>query len=142
MSHGVETRKHSERPLEPPAFGRGFFLSAEKPMESVINEIEFDFDQTVSIRTDVKLTKDDVKQIVSEAPEETLEEIVYQSLVTDELYLRARAKEVAAKLKQTDLGVKRIEYWDEEGNQGLRVALGHPLLWQRTHPGHISAAAL
>ena len=56
-------------------------------MESVINEIEFNFEQTVSIRTDVKLSKDDVKQIVSEAPAETLEEIVYQSLVTDELYL-------------------------------------------------------
>ena len=99
----------------------GFFLSAKKPMESVINEIEiefdFDFDQTVSIRTDVKLRKNDLKQIVSEAPEDTLEEIVYQSLVTDELYLRARAKEVTAKLKQPDLGVKRIEYWDEEGNK-------------------------
>ena len=77
-------------------------------MESVINEIEFDFEQTVSIRTDVKLSKDDVKQIVSEAPAETLEEIVYQSLVTDELYLRARAKEIAAKLKQDDLDVNRI----------------------------------
>ena len=78
-------------------------------MESVINEIEFNFEQTVSIRTDVKLSKDDVKQIVSEAPAETLEEIVYQSLVTDELYLRARAKEIAAKLKQDDLEVNRIE---------------------------------
>ena len=67
-------------------------------MESVINEIEFDFDQRVSIRTDAKLSKEDVKQIISEAPEETLEEIVYQSLVTDELYLRARAKEIVAKL--------------------------------------------
>jgi hypothetical protein len=86
-------------------------------MESVINEIEFDFDQTVSIRTDVKLSKDDVKQIVSESPEETLEEIVYQSLVTDELYLRARAKEIVAKLKQEDLDVNRIEYWDDEGNK-------------------------
>ena len=86
-------------------------------MESVINEIEFDFDQTVSIRTDVKLSKNDLKQIVSEAPEETLEQIVYQSLVTDELYLRARAKDVTAKLKQPDLGVKRIKYWDEEGNK-------------------------
>ena len=37
-------------------------------MESVINEIEFNFEQTVSIRTDVKLSKDDVKQIVSKAP--------------------------------------------------------------------------
>ena len=79
-------------------------------MESVINEIEFNFEQTVSIRTDVK-------QIVSEAPAETLEEIVYQSLVTDELYLRARAKEIAAKLKQDDLDVNRIEYWDDEGNK-------------------------
>ena len=86
-------------------------------MESVINEIEFDFDQTVSIRTDVKLSKDEVKQVVSEAPEETLVEIVYQSLVTDELYLRARTKEVAAKLKGLDVGVKRIEYWDNEGNK-------------------------
>jgi len=86
-------------------------------MESVINEIEFGFNQTVSIRTDVKLSKDDVKQIVSEAPAETLEEIVYQSLVTDKLYLRARAKEIATKLKQDDLEVKRIEYWDDEGNK-------------------------
>ena len=91
-------------------------------MESVINEIEFNFEQTVSIRTDVKLSKDDVKQIVSEAPVETLEEIVYQSLVTeslvtDELYLRARAKEIAAKLKQDDLDVNRIVYWDDEGNK-------------------------
>ena len=78
-------------------------MSAREPMESVINEIEFNFKQTVSIRTDVKLSKDDVKQIVSEAPAETLEEIVYQSLVTDELYLRARAKEIATKLKQDDL---------------------------------------
>ena len=86
-------------------------------MESVINKIEFHFDQTVSIRTDVKLSKEDVKQIVSEAPEETLEEIVYQSLVTDELYLRARAKEIVAKLKQEDLEVKRIEYWNDEGHK-------------------------
>ena len=100
-----------------PAFGGGFFLSAGKPMESVINEIEFNFEQTVSIRTDVKLSKDDVKQIVSEAPTETLEEIVYQSLVTDELYLRARAKEIAAKLKQDTLEVNKIEYWDDEGNK-------------------------
>ena len=100
-----------------PAFGGGFFLSAGKPMESVINEIEFNFEQTVSIRTDVKLSKDDVKQIVSEAPTETLEEIVYQSLVTDELYLRARAKDIAAKLKQDTLEVNRIEYWDDEGNK-------------------------
>ena len=103
--------------FETPAFGGGFFLSGRKPMESVINEIEFDFEQTVSIRTDVKLSKDDVKQIVSEAPAETLEEIVYQSLVTDELYLRARAKEIATKLKQDDLEVRRIEYWDDEGNK-------------------------
>ena len=100
-----------------PAFGGGFFLAAREPMESVINEIEFNFEQTVSIRTDVKLSKDDVKQIVSEAPAETLEEIVYQSLVTDELYLRARAKEIATKLKQDDLEVRRIEYWDDEGNK-------------------------
>ena len=91
-------------------------MSAMKPMESVINEIEFDFYQTVSIRTDVKLSKDDVKQIVSEAPEETLEEIVYQSLVNDKLYLRARTKEVAANLQQPDLGVKKIKYWGEKGN--------------------------
>ena len=103
--------------FETPAFGGGFFLPGGKPMESVINEIEFDFEQTVSIRTDVKLSKDDVKQIVSEAPAETLEEIVYQSLVTDELYLRARAKEIATKLKQDDLEVRRIEYWDDEGNK-------------------------
>ena len=67
-------------------------------MESLINEIEFDFDQRVSIRTDVKLSKDDVKQIITEAPVETLEEIVYQSLVADELYLRAKAKEITIKL--------------------------------------------
>ena len=86
-------------------------------MESVINEIEFGFDQRVSIRTDVKLNKQDVKQIVSEAPEEMLEEIIYQSLLTDELYLRAMAKEIATKLKQEDLDVKSIEYWDDEGNK-------------------------
>ena len=61
-------------------------------MESVINEIEFNFEQTFSIRSDVKLSEDDVKQIVSKAPAGTLKEIVYQSLVTDELYLRARAE--------------------------------------------------
>ena len=65
-------------------------------MESVINEIEFNFEQTVSIRTDVRLSKDEVKQIDSEAPAVTQEVIVYQSLVIDELYLRARAKEIAA----------------------------------------------
>ncbi len=65
-------------------------------MGSVINEIEFNFEQTVSIRTDVRLSKDEVKQIDSEAPAETQEVIVYQSLVIDELYLRARAKEIAA----------------------------------------------
>ena len=86
-------------------------------MESVINEIEFNFDQRVSIRTDVKLNKEDVMQIVSEAPEEMLEEIIYQSLLTDELYLRAMAKEIATKLKQEELDVKRIEYWDNEGNK-------------------------
>lgn len=86
-------------------------------MESVINEIEFGFDQRVSIRTDVKLNKQDVKQIVSEAPEEMLEEIIYQSLLTDELYLRAKAKEIATKLKQEELDVKSIEYWDNEGNK-------------------------
>ena len=86
-------------------------------MESVINEIEFNFDQRVSIRTDVKLNKEDVMQIVSEAPEEMLEEIIYQSLLTDELYLRAMAKEIATKLKQEELDVKSIEYWDDEGNK-------------------------
>ena len=86
-------------------------------MESVINEIEFGFDQRVSIRTDVKLNKEDVMQIVSEAPEEMLEEIIYQSLLTDELYLRAMAKEIATKLKQEELDVKSIEYWDDEGNK-------------------------
>ena len=34
---------------------------------------------------------DDVNQIIEEAPDEMLEEIVFQSLTTDELYLRARA---------------------------------------------------
>ena len=38
-------------------------------------------------------------------------------MVTDELYLRARAKEIDAKLKQDDLDVNRIEYWDDEGNK-------------------------
>jgi len=86
-------------------------------MESLINEIEFDFDQRVSIRTDVKLSKDDVKQIITEAPVETLEEIVYQSLVADELYLRAKAKEITTKLKRDDIDVIRIDYWDDEGNK-------------------------
>ena len=67
-------------------------------MESVINEIEFDFDQWVSIRTDVMLSKDDVRQVISEAPVKTLEEIVYRYLVADELYLRAKAKEITIKL--------------------------------------------
>ena len=67
-------------------------------MESVINEIEFDFDQWFSIRTDVMLSKDDVRQVISEAPVKTLEEIVYRSLVADELYLRAKAKEITIKL--------------------------------------------
>ena len=31
--------------------------------------------------------------------------------------MRARAKEIAAKLKQDDLEVNRIEYWDDEGNK-------------------------
>ena len=86
-------------------------------MESVINDIVFDFDQRISIRTDVKLGKDDVKQIVSEAPVETLEEIVYQSLVTDELYLRGKAKEIATRLKQDNPQIKSIEYWDDKGNK-------------------------
>ena len=85
-------------------------------MESVINEIEFNFEQTVSIRTDVKLSKDDGSRS-SQKLRRNPEEIVYQSLVTDELYLRARAKEIAAKLKQDDLEVNRIEYWDDEGNK-------------------------
>ena len=86
-------------------------------MESVINEIEFDFDQKVSIRTDVKLSIDDVNQIIEEAPNEMLEEIVFQSLTTDELYLRARAREISVKLKQSDREIKRIEYWDDQGNK-------------------------
>lgn len=86
-------------------------------MESVINEIEFDFDQRISIRTDVKLSKEDVKQIVSEVPDATLEEIVYQSLVADELYLRMRAKEIAFRLKQEEPHIKRIESWDDKGKK-------------------------
>ena len=86
-------------------------------MKSFINEIEFDFDQRVSIGTDVKLSKEDVMQIVAEAPEETPQEIVYQSLVTDELFLRARAQEISTKLKQGDTKVKTIEYWDDLGNK-------------------------
>ena len=117
MPHRVETRTHSCESFLNPCLRQGFLFAWKESMESVINEIEFNFEQTVSIRTDVKLSKDDVKQIVSEAPAETLEEIVYQSLVTDELYLRARAKEIAAKLKQDDLEVNRIKYWDDEGNK-------------------------
>ena len=30
-------------------------------MKSVINEVEFDFDQVVSIRTDVKLEQEDIR---------------------------------------------------------------------------------
>lgn len=41
-------------------------------MKSVINDVVFDFDQVVSIRTDVKLGKDDIRQIVAEADDETL----------------------------------------------------------------------
>ena len=67
-------------------------------MESVINEIEFDFDQWFRIRTDVMLSKNDSKQTISETSAETLEEIVYQSLVADELYLRVKAKEITIKL--------------------------------------------
>ena len=89
----------------------------DRKMESVINEIEFDFDQRVSIRTDVKLSIDDVNQIIEEAPNEMLEEIVFQSLTTDELYLRARAREISVKLKQSDREIKRIEYWDDQGNK-------------------------
>ena len=99
-------------------------MSAREPMESVINEIEFNFEQTVSIRTDVKLSKDDVKQIVSEAPAETLEEIVYQSLVTDELYLRARAKEIAAKLKQDTVEVNRSSTGTTKGTRSEPVIAG------------------
>lgn len=93
-------------------------------MNTVINEIEFDFtgkeQQIISIRTDAKLSKADVRQIVLEADEATMEEIVYQSLLADELYLRARAKEVVAKLKGEKAQaweVKTIEYWDDEGNK-------------------------
>ena len=92
-------------------------------MKSFINEIEFGFDQRVSIGTDVKLSKEDVMQIVAEAPEETPQEIVYQSLVTDERFLRARAQEISTKLKQGDTKVKTIEYWDELGNKGRGGAL-------------------
>jgi len=67
-------------------------------MESVINEIEFDFDQWFRIRTDVMLSKNDSKQTISETSAETLEEIVCRSLVADELYLRAKAKEITIKL--------------------------------------------
>ena len=67
-------------------------------MESLINEIEFDFDQWFRIRTDVMLSKNDSKQTISETSAETLEEIVYQSLVADELYLRVKAKEITIKL--------------------------------------------
>ena len=86
-------------------------------MKSFINEIEFDFDQRVSIGTDVKLSMEDVMQIVADAPEETPQEIVYESLVTDELFLRARAQEISTKLKQGDTKVKTIEYWDDLGNK-------------------------
>lgn len=93
-------------------------------MESVINEIEFNFEQTVSIRTDVKLSKDDVKQIFSQAPAETLEEIVYQSLVTDELYLRARAKEIADLLIQHTFEVTRSSTGTTKETRSEPVAAG------------------
>ena len=32
-------------------------MPAREPMESVTNEIEFNFEQTISIRTDEKLSK-------------------------------------------------------------------------------------
>ena len=65
-------------------------------MELVIN-------QMVSIRTDLKRRKKDVKQTVFEASRLTLYEIVYQSLFTDKLSLRARAKEIAARVKQENI---------------------------------------
>ena len=65
-------------------------------MELVIN-------QMVSIRTDLKRRKKDVKQTVVEASRLTLYEIVYQSLFTDKLSLRARAKEITARLKQENI---------------------------------------
>ena len=98
-------------------------MHGDQRMKSFINEIEFDFDQRVSIGTDVKLSKEDVMQIVADAPEETPQEIVYQSLVTDERFLRARAQEISTKLKQGDTKVKTIEYWDELGNKGRGGAL-------------------
>ena len=45
----------------------------------------------------------DVKQTVVEASRLTLYEIVYQSLFTDKLSLRARSKEIAARLKQDNI---------------------------------------
>ena len=59
--------------------------------------------QMVSIRTDLKRRKKDVKQTVFEASRLTLYEIVYQSLFTDKLSLRARSKEIAARLKQENI---------------------------------------
>ena len=66
-SHRVETRTHPAIRLDP-AFGR-VLLFAKEPIESVINEIEFKFEQIVSIRTDVKLNKDDLRLIISELPQ-------------------------------------------------------------------------
>jgi len=93
-------------------------------METVINEIAFDFtgheQQVVSIRTDLKLSKADVRQIVLEADQATMEEIIYQSLIADELYLRSKAKEVVSKLKGDQAKawtVKTIDYWDDQGNK-------------------------
>ncbi len=86
-------------------------------MESIINEVLFDFEQVVSIRTDVKLNKDDIRQIVAEADDETLEEIVYQSLAAED-YLRVKAKEVVDRLKSNRTwAVSKIDYWDDEGNR-------------------------
>lgn len=86
-------------------------------MESVINDVLFDFDQVVSIRTDVKLSKDDIRQIVAEADDETLEEIVYQSLAAED-YLRVKAREVVERLKSNEpWAVSKIDYLDDEGNR-------------------------
>ena len=86
-------------------------------MKSVINDVVFDFDQVVSIRTDVKLGKDDIRQIVAEADDETLEEIVYQSLVAED-YLRVKAKEVVERLKSNQpWTISKIDYLDDEGNR-------------------------
>lgn len=92
-------------------------------MKTVINEVVVNFigrgDQSISLRTDIKLSVNDISTIVSDIEQQNLEEIVYRSLISDEKFLRAKAKQIASYLKgDTDFWeVKKIEYWDEENNR-------------------------